>query len=70
MCQLQRALLEWFYSLLLAIYCMVVETPKCVYHKGALLERSFLNDVTSLLFHSSIQSWQMRSLPTLDPYVS
>ena len=29
----------------------------------------FFHDETSLLFHSNIQSWQMRSLPTLDPYV-
>ena len=27
------------------------------------------HDETSFLFHSNIQSWQMHSLPTLDPYV-
>jgi len=27
------------------------------------------HDETSFLFHSNIQSWQMRSLPILDPYV-
>merc|ERR1711860_136337 len=30
---------------------------------------SFLHMQPPLLFHSNFQSWQMRSLPTLDPYV-
>ena len=29
----------------------------------------FFLSIDTLLFHSNFQSWQMRSLPTLDPYV-
>ena len=44
------------------------QVPGSIPGRGSFYFSPFF-DLVPLLFHSNFQSWQMRSLPTLDPYV-
>ena len=56
-------------ALLFDVFGQLLSHQICHHGKSFLNFLVIFHDETSSLFHSNIQSWQMCSLPILDPYV-